>query len=98
MKLGTICQDTQRDRLVQGEHGAAVERGERLSVELERDDHHRAGRPVVHLDPRVAVAGDRRDPRVPEDPRVEAGSLLGGVGEPRARAIGYFNNNWSSSR
>src|SRR5690348_4398592 len=61
----------QRDRFVEREDGPAVERRERLSVELERDDHHRPGGAMMNLEPGLTEARDRRDARVLEDARVE---------------------------
>src|SRR5262249_41224570 len=72
--------DLVRDRLVEGEVGTAVERDERLAVELEVDRHHSAG--VAR--PGLAVMRDAGDPRVREQRRVEAGGLLALRVEPEA--------------
>src|SRR4029079_230587 len=73
--------DLERDRLVERELRAAVERDELLAVELELHDHHGAG--VAR--PGLAVARDVDDPRVREDRRVELGGLLALGVEPQTR-------------
>ena len=44
-----VAEHLQRDRLVELERGAAIERRERLAVDLEVDDHHRSRGPLVYL-------------------------------------------------
>src|SRR5262249_774680 len=73
-----------RYRFVELEERPAVERGERLAVELELDGQDRAGGAPVDLVAGFAVAADRDDARVLEDARVVAGGLLGFVVEPQA--------------
>jgi hypothetical protein len=57
----------ERDRFVEVKVGAAVQRRERLRVELEGNRHDGTRRPMVHVFARLAVSGDCGDPRVLED-------------------------------
>jgi hypothetical protein len=71
--------------LVEGEHRAAVEGGERLPVQLEIDRHHGSRRPSVDLLPGLAVTGDGGDLRVPEYAGVVLRGFFGLGVEPQAR-------------
>ena len=94
--VGTV--DLQRDRLVERELRAAVDRREELAVELEVDREHGPGLARA----RLAVVGDVRDLRVREDRDVELGCLgalgvepqigddAGHVGPPRFRVFGVL--------
>ena len=70
--------DLERQRLGEGVLGPAVQRQERLAVELEADRHHRPLRAWAG----GAVAGDLDDPRVGEDRRVQLRRLLSFGVEP----------------
>ena len=71
--------DEERDRLVEAELRAAVDRGERLAVQHEFD---REGHPCLAR-PSFAVVGDALDPRVREHRHVERGGLLALGVEPQ---------------
>src|SRR5262249_49862969 len=70
---------------VELEERPAVERGERLAVELELDGQDRAGGAPVDLVAGFAVAADRDDARVFEDTRVVAGGVPRFAVEPQGR-------------
>jgi len=78
--------DLQRNSLVELEYRAAVQGGERQTVELECHGHHRPRRLAVVFLAHLRVARDLRDLRVLEDLGVELRGDFGLVVEPQARA------------
>src|SRR4029077_12185156 len=75
----------ERDRLVELEMRAAVERGKGLAVDLKLDNHDGTGFLAVHLTARLAVTADVLDARVLEHRDIEIRRLLGLRIEPQAR-------------
>ena len=98
----------ERDGLVELENGAAVERGEGLSVQLKGHRQHRPGRLPVDFLSGLWIARDGDDFRVFEDGGVKAGGVFGLVVEPQAGAdlcghdfsggFGFFGMYCSSCR
>ncbi|SII80321.1 Uncharacterised protein [Mycobacteroides abscessus subsp. abscessus] len=78
--------DGERDRLVEGEGGSAVEADEAVAVEFEDPRDDLAAHPgEVLVEALVRVAFDRDDAGVREDGAVELHRLLGAVSEPETR-------------
>ena len=76
----------ERNSLREFENRSAIERGKRLTVDLELDDHHGARRPAVDLLPRLPIARDFGDLRVLEHGAIEFGGFFGLIVEPQAGA------------
>src|SRR6185312_8731907 len=92
-----IAADDERDGFIEREHGPAVERHERLAIELERDGEDRSRGPAVHLLACLAVAGDHRDLRILEHAHVEPRGLFCLVREPQARAYSLSRDHCASA-
>src|SRR2546428_11608917 len=89
----------ERDREGEFKLGAAVQRHEVLSIELEGDGHHRS----LRARPGLAISRDTDDPGVLEDRGVEPRGLLGLRVEPQERGdllhlsvlLGWSSHAWT---
>src|ERR1700716_2051325 len=81
-----VAINLERNRLVEFEYGTAVQRRERLPLELERDGHHRTGRSSVDLLPDLAVSRNLDDFRLLEDRDIKICCLFSLIVEPQAGA------------
>src|SRR5204862_5514365 len=74
----------ERHRFVEFEDRPAIERRERLAVELEAHHHDGTWRPMMELLPRARIACDRGDARILEDLDVVRRRFFGLIVEPEA--------------